>query len=61
MVPEAKERSQICRPRAAQERRSSGPILILIAVALDKSQGNQGIGQDTDPRTGYPGELCQFV
>jgi hypothetical protein len=46
-------RPEISRSRAAEEGRGARPILILAAMALDKPQDNQGIGQDADSGTGF--------
>ncbi len=56
MVPETEERPEISGSRAAKEGRGDWPVLILVAMTLDKPQGNQGIGQDAGPGTGYSGE-----
>ena len=61
MVPEAQERTEIHRPLAAKECCRDEPIPVLVALALDESERDQGIGQDADASTAYPGQLGQSL
>jgi hypothetical protein len=61
MVPEAEEWPEIGWSCAAKEGRGDWPVLILVALAFDEPKGNQGIGEDADPGTGYPGQFCQLT
>jgi hypothetical protein len=46
MVPKPEERAQIGRSLAAEEGGCYRPVLILVPMALDESQGDQGICQE---------------
>src|SRR6266851_4370360 len=61
MVPKPEERAQIGRSLAAEEGGCHWPVLILVPLALEESQGDQGISQDADPGTGYPCQCGQLV
>jgi hypothetical protein len=61
MVPDTEDRPEISWSRAAEESRSDWPVLILGAMAFEKPQGHQGIGQDAEPRTGDASAICQLV
>src|SRR5262245_22730840 len=61
MIEKPQERAEIGRSRAAEEGGGDRPGLILVSMALDEAQGDQGIRQDADPRTGNPGQGCQPV
>jgi hypothetical protein len=61
MIPKPEEWAEIGRSRAAEEGGGDRPVLILVPLALDEAQGDQGIRQDADPGTGDPCQCCQSV